>query len=127
MKPLGEVEVLAVHERAMRASGGAGQPLRNRDGLQSALARGPMLGRYAQTDAIDECAAVSYAIVQSRPFVDGNKRTAWAVLRYGLLLSGYRLVVQDEEAVPIMIDCATGDLSDVDYGSWIRRHVDSGK
>ncbi len=56
--------------------------------LEAALFR-PQTGYYA--DTIEEAAALWESLAQSRPFVDGNKRTAFAAAYTFLVINGFRI------------------------------------
>lgn len=47
---------------------------------------------------IDEAAALWESLSQNHPFVDGNKRTAFASTYVFLLINGVRIGARDEEA-----------------------------
>jgi death-on-curing protein len=57
--------------------------------LEAALYR-PQTGFY--TDLIEEAAALWESLAQNHPFIDGNKRTAFAATYTFLAINGWRLV-----------------------------------
>jgi death-on-curing protein len=63
--------------------------------LEAALFR-PQTGYYQSL--IDEAAALWESLSQNHPFVDGNKRTAFASTYVFLLINGVRIGARDEEA-----------------------------
>jgi death-on-curing protein len=69
------VEVLAIHDDQIKRYGGTAG-VRDFGLLEAALFR-PRTGYYA--DLIEEAAALWESLSQNHPFVDGNKRTAFAV------------------------------------------------
>jgi death-on-curing protein len=80
------VEVLAIHEdQIVRYGGSAG--VRDAGLLEAALFR-PQTGYYP--DLLAEAAALWESLSQNHPFVDGNKRTAFAVTWTFLALNGAR-------------------------------------
>jgi death-on-curing protein len=80
-------EVIAVHGRLIAQFGGS-LGIRDRGGLESALAR-QQSGYY--DDIIQEAAALWESLSQNHPFVDGNKRVAVTVTAAFLTVNGYRL------------------------------------
>src|SRR6266576_789660 len=68
-------EVLAMHADQVERYGGS-QGVRDHGLLEAALYR-PQTGYYA--DLIEEAAALWESLSQNHPFVDGNKRAAFAV------------------------------------------------
>lgn len=78
------VEVLAIHQDQIERYGGA-FGLRDPGLLQAALYR-PQTGYYA--DLIEQAAALWESLAQNHPFIDGNKRTAFAVTYTFLAING---------------------------------------
>ena len=83
-------EVLAIHTDQIEKYGGS-HGTRDPGQLESALFR-PQSGYY--DDEIQQAAAVWESLSQNHPFVDGNKRTAFAVT-YTFLLINNILVTAD--------------------------------
>lgn len=54
----------------------AGDHLRNRDGLESALARPRTYALYENADLALQATVLAHGIAEGQPFIDGNKRTA---------------------------------------------------
>src|SRR5687768_16180909 len=81
------IDVLAIHEDQIERFGGA-SGIRDRGLLEAALFR-PQTGYYA--DLIDEAAALWESLSQNHPFIDGDKRTAFAVAFAFLVINGARL------------------------------------
>jgi death on curing protein len=115
--------VLAIH-RSQLAEHGGSEGIRDEGLLQSALCRPKNLLAYAESppDIADLAAAYGYGIVKNHPFVDGNKRTAYIVMRTFLKLNGYDIQANDEEKYQIWIDLAIGKLSAIELAEWIRSH-----
>jgi len=70
------IEVLAIHDDQIERYGGEAG-VRDRGLLDAALFR-PRSGYYA--DLIEEAAALWESLSQNHPFIDGNKRTGFAVM-----------------------------------------------
>ncbi len=113
-------EVLAFHEVLIEEFGGA-TGVRDLGALESALFR-PRTGYYR--DVVEEAAALFESLVQNHPFVDGNKRVAFAVMDVFLRMNGQVLEVDDvvahEHLVGLMEQGAL-DLAAIDV--WLRGHV----
>jgi death-on-curing protein len=90
MRYLNLNEVLEIHRILINRYGGA-SGIRDLNGLESALYR-PQTGYYA--DTIAEAAALMESIVINHPFIDGNKRVAFAVTDVFLRLNGFKIVEQ---------------------------------
>ena len=81
------VEVLTMHADLIERYGGC-HGVRDRGLLEAALYR-PQTGYYA--DLIEEAAALWESLAQNHPFIDGNKRTAFAATYTFLAINGARL------------------------------------
>jgi death-on-curing protein len=81
-------EALRIHEVLLAEFGGA-QGVRDMGLLESALLR-PQTGYYA--DLVEEAAALWESLAMNHPFVDGNKRVAYAVLELFLQTNGLDVV-----------------------------------
>jgi death-on-curing protein len=86
-------DVLAIHADQIERYGGA-FGLRDAGLLEAALFR-PQTGYYA--DIIEEAAALWESLGQSHPFIDGNKRTAFAATYTFLVINGVELQASANE------------------------------
>lgn len=92
-------EVLVMHEELISLYGGA-DGVRDMGALESALFR-PQTGYYE--DVIAEAAALLESLAVNHPFVDGNKRIAFAVADVFLRLNGYLFDADPIDAYDFMI------------------------
>jgi death-on-curing protein len=93
------VEVLAIHEDQIERFGGS-QGVRDPGQLEAALFR-PQTGYYS--DVIAEAAALWESLSQNHPFVDGNKRTAFAVAFTFLSINGYAITATEDEIIAFLL------------------------
>jgi death-on-curing protein len=64
---------------------------------------------------VEKAAALLHSLTTSRPFIDGNKRVAFAATDVFLKLNGMRFdPVAEDELFTTMIDIATHVLDDVE-------------
>ncbi|TDC58115.1 type II toxin-antitoxin system death-on-curing family toxin [Actinomadura sp. KC345] len=87
-----------------------GQPAVRDVGLvQSAVARPQTVafGFEAYTTLEEKAAALLHSIICNHPFVDGNKRTAWAAMEIMLVANGHVAAVTDDQAFDLVIHIAT--------------------
>ena len=112
-------EVLAIHARQIDEHGGA-LGLRDKDLLESALARPRQLHAYGNPDVFDLAAAYTAAIIANHPFVDGNKRTGFVVGILFLELNGPTLAASEADARRAVLDLATGKSKEDEFASWLR-------
>ena len=87
-------DVIAIHADQIERYGG-GHGLRDPGLLEAALFR-PQTGYYPSLT--DEAAALWESLSHNHPFVDGNKRTAFAATYVFLLINGLRITDSDEDA-----------------------------
>ncbi|TWD20281.1 death-on-curing protein [Streptomyces sp. T12] len=83
--------------------------------LESAVHRpsASMFGQEAYADLFDKAAALLQSLAVNRPFVDGNKRTAWVSCVVFLALNGVQLRPDIDAAEHLVIAVATGRLDEV--------------
>lgn len=113
-------EVLAMHADQIERYGGS-QGIRDQGLLEAALYR-PQTGCYA--DLIEEAAALWESLAQNHPFIDGNKRTAFAAIYTFLAINGARLTVDAHETyVFIAALYAQNQFSFDKLVPWLRSHV----
>lgn len=93
------IEALAIHADQIGRYGGA-PGIRDLGMLEAALFR-PQTGYYA--DLIEEAAALWESMAQNHPFIDGNKRTAFAVTWTFLAINGLHIVADAAETHDFII------------------------
>lgn len=113
---------LTIHERQLAEHGGS-TGVRDPGMLESALARPINAWAYGADDPADLAAAYAFGIARNRPFVDGNKRTAWVAARLFLALNGHELRFDARDAVRTMLALAAGELSEEELADWFRGHL----
>lgn len=96
--------VLAIHTRQLDKFGGT-PGLRDAGLLDSALAQPQVTfsGELLHPTVPAQAAAYLYHLVMNHPFIDGNKRTAFAVMDTFLRINGYRLTLTDEQAYNLVL------------------------
>ena len=87
-------EVTAMHDSMIEAYGGS-YGIRDIGGLESALMR-PQIGYY--DSIIEEAAAMMESLAINHPFIDGNKRVAFAATDAFLRLNGLFINCDNAEA-----------------------------
>jgi death-on-curing protein len=116
------VEVLTIHADQIERYGGA-EGIRDLGLLEAALFR-PQTGYYA--DVILEAAALWESLTQNHPFIDGNKRTAFAVAYTFLAINGIRITA-DADATYALISGAleAGEFQLDALADWLRENTQS--
>lgn len=114
------VEVLAIHADQIDRYGGT-PGMRDMGLLQAALFR-PQTGYYA--DLINEAAALWESLAQNHPFVDGNKRTAFAVTYTFLVINGGQVMAEADDIHAFIIELYETDSFRFErLSGWLRDNV----
>ena len=110
-------DVIAIHDELIRSFGGI-RGMLNRGTVDYLTDRAERM-----TDAFDEAALLLSGIAQGHPFLDGNKRTAFAVGDVVLRMNGLVALVMDQEAFGFMLEAAQGMHDRKAVAAWLRRKV----
>lgn len=107
-------EVIAAHYYMMRQMNDVDQAgIKDHTLLDSAIHR-PMqslFGEDAYPSLFDKAAALLESLVKNHCFHNGNKRTAYLVVKSFLMINGYHLRMERVFAVEFIVDIATGNTS----------------
>jgi death-on-curing protein len=90
--------------------------------LESALARPDNRFAYQRTSVtpFDLAAAYAFGLAKNHPFIDGNKRIAFATAVMFLELNGCRFEADQAEAVIRTLALAAGELPERKYAQWLK-------
>lgn len=86
----------------------AADHLRNRDGLESALARPATYAHYEDADPALQATVLAHSIAEGQLFIDGNKRTALVAMLTFLEINGFRVEATDPELAGWILSFSTG-------------------
>ncbi len=114
--------VLAAHDQLLAAHGGA-KGLRDAGALESALARPRQHYAYSSPDLIALAALYTAGLVRNHPFIDGNKRTGFAIGIVFLELNGFDFKAREEDATQAVLALAAGTLDEAEYTTWLRANI----
>ena len=113
-------EVLQLHELLIEETGG-GSGLRELPPLEAAVLR-PAMGYYE--DIFEEAAALMESLAVNHPFVDGNKRIAFAAADVFLRLHGWQIESDNVAAHAHFIKLfETGTFRFEPLATWLRAHA----
>ena len=113
-------DILAIHADQIERYGGA-EGIRDPGLLEAALFR-PQTGYYPTL--IDEAAALWESLSQSHPFVDGNKRTAFAATYVFLAINGLDIIATDDEAQDFVLGLyATSSITFDNLRAWLSENT----
>jgi death-on-curing protein len=118
--------VLAIHAEQLAEHGGL-EGLRDRSGLESAIASPRNLLAYGSPtpDIAAMAAQYAFAIGCNQVFIDGNKRTALVVCRTFLILNGHDLDASQDEKYTVIMKMANREIDVGKLATWIRASTTS--
>ncbi|MGB6042397.1 MAG: type II toxin-antitoxin system death-on-curing family toxin [Pirellulales bacterium] len=124
MRYLTLAEVLDLHRRVIEQSGGA-DGVRELGGVESAVAQPQMAfgGEQLYPTIASKATALCFSLVMNHPFVDGNKRIGHAAMETFLVMNGYELVADVDDAERVILTLAAGDLSREELLEWVTSHI----
>lgn len=98
MRFLTLIEVLELHRRVIKQSGGA-CGIRDVGLLESAIVQPRVTfgGEDLYPSLLEKVASLGFSIIMNHPFVDGNKRTGHAVTETFLVLNGMEISASVDE------------------------------
>lgn len=116
--------VLAIHAEQLAEHGGL-EGLRDRSGLESAIASPRNLLAYGSPtpDIAATAAQYAFAIGCNQVFIDGNKRTALVVCRTFLILNGHDLDASQDEKYTVIMKMANREIDVAKLAEWIRARL----
>lgn len=109
-----------IHSQLILRFGGA-EGIRDKNALKSALAR-PFQrfeGKELYPSPIHKAAALIESILSNHPFVDGNKRTGYVLMRLILIQYRYDIKANQDEKFNLVIRIASGKLNFNDIVYWL--------
>jgi death-on-curing protein len=115
--------LLLLHSASLAEHGGP-EGVRDEGLLASALNRPRNKFSYEpHCDIFDLAAAYGFGLARNHPFHDGNKRSAFLAVGLFLAINGYRLIVDQMEAIQTMVSLAADQLTEDSFAEWVRQHA----
>ncbi len=117
-------DVLSIHHILIEKIGGS-KGVRDQGLLESAIHRqfATFSGDELYPHAVDKAAAILESILINHPFIDGNKRTAYVLMRLILLEHDMEINAKEEDKYEMVIAASTGDLRYDEIRTWIVSHL----
>lgn len=121
---LSNSQVIAIHLRQVDRFGGTAG-IRDNGLLDSALAQPQATfgGELLHHTIHEQAAAYLFHLVKNHPFVDGNKRTGFAVAIAFLALNGYNINLSEEEAYNLVMQVAQGEITKEKLSADFQAHL----
>ncbi len=117
-------EVLEIHDRLIRQSGGA-SGLRDLGALELSVAQPRMTfdGGDLYPTISEKASALGFSLIQNHPFVDGNKRTGHAAAEIFLVMNGYQINAHVDEQENVILLVVAGEIGRASFSDWLRNHI----
>ncbi|MDZ7969603.1 MAG: type II toxin-antitoxin system death-on-curing family toxin [Nostoc sp. DedSLP03] len=117
-------QVLDIHQRQTQRFGGT-LGVRDEGLLDSALAQPQATfgGELLHPTIHEQAAAYLYHLAMNHPFIDGNKRTAFAVMLTFLSLNGYTLNASQEQAYNLVIQVVQKEISKEELSTFLQLYL----
>ncbi len=116
-------DILKVHEMLLKKYGG---PTGTRDKglLESAVQRpkSSVFGEDAYPSLFNKAAALCHSLLFNHPFVDGNKRVAFAACHLTLMANGWNLTTSSELTYHFLVDCIKKQSDWREISAWLKKH-----
>ncbi|MDX2239347.1 MAG: type II toxin-antitoxin system death-on-curing family toxin [Leptolyngbyaceae cyanobacterium bins.302] len=116
--------VKKIHIAQIKRFGGS-SGIRDEGLLESALAQpqATFAGQLLHSSIHEQAAAYLYHLAMNHPFIDGNKRTAFATMDSFLRLNGYALNLSKEEAYTLVIQVIQGEIDKVQLSKQLEKMI----
>jgi death-on-curing protein len=114
-------EVIRIHKILIESFGGS-KGIRSREALESALARPYQTFNEQELypEPEDKAASIVESIIVNHPFIDGNKRIGYVLMRMTLLEYGMDINVSQDEKFDFILTIAKGELKFDEIRNWIK-------
>ncbi len=114
-------EVTKIHDILIEKFGGA-KGIRDKGTLESAINRPYQTfdGQELYPTPVDKGAAIFESIISNHPFIDGNKRTAYVLMRLVLKENNMDIDLGQDQKFDFVIKAAKGELTYDQIRMWIQ-------
>ena len=117
--------VIDIHSEQLALFGGP-DGIRDRGLLESALARPINKHAYGDDELASLAASYAFGIARNHPFIDGNKRVAFAAFLVFFGLNGVTFRVEPARATASILALAAGEIDEAGFAQWIRDNLPKG-
>lgn len=117
-------EAEQIHEVLIEQFGG-GSGIRDKGALISAINRPFQTFRDEELypSIVHKAAALIESILINHPFIDGNKRTGYVLMRLLLLSNNYDLQASEDDKYDFVIEIAAGKMKFERIVAWLESHL----
>jgi death-on-curing protein len=113
-----------IHRILIERFGGA-DGIRDTQGLESALLRPfqSFENEYLYPDVLSKAAALIESLIGNHPFIDGNKRTGYVLMRLFLISNHADINASEQEKFDFVMGIASGKMKYDDIVRWLQYHI----
>ncbi len=117
-------QVLAIHTIAIKQFGGS-NGIRDAEMLDSAIKRPFQTfgGEELYPSIIEKAAAIIESILMNHPFVDGNKRTGYILMKAMLMAEHITITTPQNEVYNFVIAISTGEMKFEAIVEWLNANT----
>ena len=117
-------EVEEIHKKLIETFGGS-HGIRELSALDSALARPFQTfdGEELYPTPVSKAASLIESILMNHPFIDGNKRTGYVLMRMLLIYHDLDIKSSQDEKYEFVLDIASGRSNLPEIIDWLNNHV----
>ena len=118
-------EAVLIHKILIEKFGGS-SGIRDEEALESALTRPfqTFEKKHLYENVIRKAAALIESLLMNHPFIDGNKRTGYVLMRIYLINNGKDIEASQEEKFEFVMNIASGRIKLEEIAEWISAHTD---
>lgn len=119
-------DVEKIHQILIKEFGGS-LGTRDAHALSAAIARPYQTfdGKELYPSLLEKAAVLIESMLSNHPFVDGNKRTGYVLMRLFLIENGIDIIAGQDEKYNFVINIASGKSNFDDILSWLLIHTAS--
>jgi death on curing protein len=112
--------VIKIHDYQVTKYGGKVE-IRDMHLLESAINQPLLEYHFLSADVYQMAASYCYHISQNHPFMDGNKRTAFAAMVAFLRINGINVIAGEDETINMLLEICAHKKDQKDLENWIRK------
>lgn len=117
-------QAIFYQQKIIKETGGS-LGLRDLGLLESAISRpkASFGGKDLYPKLLDKAAALFHSMILNHPFLDGNKRTALAVLYEFLKQNGYKLSATHQQLIELPLQIERKEMNLDQIAQWLKEHT----
>jgi len=113
-----------IHDKLIDEFGGS-KGIRDLGGLEAALHRpyATFDGNDLYPSAVEKASAIFESLIINHPFIDGNKRIAYVLMRLTLIENNFDIVASQDEKYEMTIAASKGEIGFDEIKQWLSKRI----